>query len=82
MCGKLLLPFCDVLNGVNVVGVAFAGYFGDQCGALSNQRTRTLVTIDGKMRPQLGMNAHGVASFTAIRRDGQRSLRLGDRTPR
>jgi len=82
MCGKLCLPSCNVIDGVDVVSVALAGYFGDQRGALSNQRPCTLVAINGKMRPQLGMNAHRIASFTAICRDSQRSLRLGDGTPR
>ena len=66
------MPALSVIDCVNVVGDALAGYFGDQFWSLANQRPRTFVAIDRQMRPQLGMNSNGVASFTAVRGNGKR----------
>ena len=76
-----LLPPCHIVGGIDVVGVSFAGYFRHQFGANSYEGSCTFIAIVGELIPQFGMNAHGVASRTVVRGNGNRSNGVGNLSP-
>ena len=79
---QVLLPPCHIVGGIDVVGVAFAGYFCNQFGANSYQRAGTFVAIVGKLIPQFGMQTHGVAAHAAIGGNCDRGIGVGNLPPR
>ena len=79
---QVLLPPCHIVGGIDVVGVAFAGYFCNQFGANSYQRAGTFVAIVGKLIPQFGMQTHRVAAHPAVGGNCDWGIGVGNLPPR